>query len=148
MKLTSLRAKQTKTTPRDLPPYERGLYYENVVCRWLKKQGYHILDRNYRARKKSELDIVAKDKDTLVFIEVKARRKMSLYTPLRSIDERKRAALSLACEAYLRDLQATGVDTEELSVRYDVVALAFDDDGEPVSIDHYISYVVMNREDL
>ena len=133
---------------RDLSTYDRGIYYEEVVCRWLKKQGYRILDRNYRARKKSELDIVAKDRDTLVFIEVKARRKQSLFSPLRSIDERKRNALTLACESYLRELRDTGVDTDDLSVRYDVITLSFDEIGDPVSIDHYISYLVMNRENL
>lgn len=148
MKLAELRTKRKKTSPRDLPPYERGLYYEDVVCRQLKKQGYRILDRNFRARKKSELDIVAKDKDTLVFIEVKARRKQSLFSPLRSIDERKRRALSTACESYLRELRATGVNTDDLSVRYDVVALSFGEDGTPISLDHYISYLVMNREPL
>lgn len=148
MKLAELRTKKSKPAPRDLSAYDRGLYYEDVVCRWLKKQGYRILDRNYRARKKSELDIVAKDRNTLVFIEVKARRKQSLFSPLRSIDERKRNALSVACETYLQELQATGVDTDDLSVRYDVVTLSFDEEGEPVSIDHYISYLVMNRENL
>ena len=148
MKLAELRVKKPKTPLRDLSTYDRGIYYEEVVCRWLKKQGYRILDRNYRARKKSELDIVAKDRDTLVFIEVKARRKQSLFSPLRSIDERKRNALTLACESYLRELRDTGVDTDDLSVRYDVITLSFDEIGDPVSIDHYISYLVMNRENL
>ena len=146
MKFSALKTKSPGAPRKDLSTYERGLYYEDVVCRWLKNRGYRILDRNYRARKQSELDIVAKDKDTLVFIEVKARRKQSLFSPLRSIDDRKRRALSLACEEYLRELQATGVNTADLSVRYDVIALAFDKEGEPLSIDHYISYLVMNRE--
>ena len=131
---------------KELTPYQRGLYYESAVCRYLKKEGYKILDRNYRGRKQSELDIVAKDGKTLVFIEVKARRKMTVFAPLRSIDLRKRRALALASIDYLRELKQRGIDPNDLEIRYDVITLAFDADGEPVSIDHYLSYLERNGE--
>lgn len=134
--------------PAELSPYERGLYYETVVCRWLKKKGYKILDRNYRGQRQSEIDIVAKEGKTLVFIEVKARRKMSVFAPLRSVDARKRRALSLACTDYLRALRGQGIDPDDLDIRYDIITLAFDAGGEPVSLDHYISYLVMTRENF
>ena len=117
-----------------------------MVCRWLKKKGYHILDRNYQGRRQSEIDIVAKDGKTLVFIEVKARKKRTVYAPLRSIDQSKRRALARACTDYLRELEEQGIDPNDLDLRFDVIALAFDEEGEPVSIDHYISYLEMNRE--
>lgn len=49
-----------------------GNYGEDLACEYLKKQGYKILERNYRIRG-GEIDIVAKEGDTLVFVEVKAR---------------------------------------------------------------------------
>ena len=105
-----------------------------------------ILDRNYRGKKRSEIDIIAKDKETLVFIEVKARRRFSVYTPLRAINEEKRRSIAFGVSDYLRDLEGSGIDTEELSLRYDVIALAFDGDGVPCSADHYISYLVPQNE--
>ena len=49
-----------------------GNYGEDLACQYLKKLGYKILERNYRIRG-GEIDIVAKDQDMLVFVEVKAR---------------------------------------------------------------------------
>lgn len=146
MKFPNLHIRKQKVSPNKLPPYERGLYYEDFVCRHLKKQGYRILDRNVRGFRRREVDIVAMEKDTLVFIEVKARREGSVYSPLKSIDEEKRKSLSTACDEYLYFLRKTGIDTDDVSVRYDVVAVSFDRDGEPTELDHYISYLVMPRE--
>lgn len=82
----------------------------------------------------------------MVFIEVKARRRFSVYTPLRAIDQKKRLSIALTSRDYLRQLKNTGVDTDELKIRYDVIALAFEKDGTPSSIDHYISYLEPKRE--
>ncbi len=130
-----------KQDPNALPPYERGLYYEDWVCRHLQRQGYRILDRNYRARKQSEIDIVAKDGKTLVFVEVKARRRMTVYSPLRAVDETKRRALALAARDYCNALAETGVNTEEFPRRYDVAALYFDGTGKPSALDYYKGYL-------
>lgn len=131
-----------------MPPYERGLYYEEFVCRWLKRRGYRILDRNFRGRRRSEIDIVAKDGEGLVFIEVKARRRYSVYTPLRAVDRGKRISLSLVTEDYLRALEKTGIDRDGLSVRYDVVTVSFETDGAPSCIDQYVSYLVPEDENI
>lgn len=137
-----------KPKPAELSPYHRGLYYEDVVCRWLKKSGYRILDRNLRTRKRGELDIVAKDGDTLVFVEVKARKYLSGRVPLKSIDPHKRTKLLYSARNYLQQLENRGIPTEALSVRYDVVALTFDENGDPVTLDHYVSYMVEHGEDF
>lgn len=142
------RIRRGKARLRDLPPYERGLYYEEFVCKWLKKRGYHILDRNFEGKKRCEIDIVAKDGKTLVFVEVKARRRNTVYSPLRGIDSRKRGALYSASSEYLQKLKLCGVDIEDLDVRYDVAALTFDPDGTPCSLDYYISYLEPSRENL
>lgn len=131
---------------RNLPPYERGLYYEDFVCRWMKTQGCKILDRNVPGPQKSEIDIVAKIGKTLIFTEVKARRKETLFSPLHSIDERKRHLLALATEHYLNCLQETGVPLEELEIRYDVACVGFDREGIPRSIEYYRGYLEPNYE--
>jgi len=140
--------KKEKPKPSELSPYRRGLYYEDVVCRWLKSRGYRILDRNLSNRKRGELDIVAKDGDTLVFVEVKARQFMSSHLPLKSIHPAKRQKILYAARNYLWQLQDMGVRTDMLSVRYDVVSLSFDEEGNPVALDHYVSYMVARNEDF
>jgi len=61
---------------------------EEKAVQYLKKQGYKILDRNYRCRF-GEIDIIAKYKDYIVFIEVKTRRDISYGTPVESINKLK-----------------------------------------------------------
>lgn len=57
---------------------------EDLACDYLKKHGYQILERNYRIRG-GEIDIVAQDKDYLVFVEVKTRYSHDYGNPLESI---------------------------------------------------------------
>lgn len=57
---------------------------EYLACQYLQKQGYKIIERNYRIRG-GEIDIVAKDKDTLVFVEVKARWSHEFGPPAESM---------------------------------------------------------------
>ena len=143
-----LSPKKEPRSVNDLPPYERGLYYEDFACRWLKKKGYKILDRNYRGRKRSELDLVAKDGETLVFIEVKSRRRKSRHTPLRSLHVRKRSSLARACADYVTDLIDSGVDTKDLDLRFDVIAIDFDEAGVPTALDHYPAYWVIDLDSV
>lgn len=63
---------------------QTGNYGETLACEFLKKQGYKILERNFRIRG-GEIDIIAKDKETLVFIEVKTRYSKEYGGPLESI---------------------------------------------------------------
>ncbi len=135
-----------KIAVNQLPPYERGLYYEGIVCLFLKKQGYKIIDRNFRGRKRREIDIVAKDKDTLVFVEVKARREHTVFSPLNAIDEKKRHSLASVTVDYLNKLRLAGIDTGDLKLRFDVAALFFDENGTPTRMDYHISYLEPTRE--
>ena len=89
---------------------------------------------------------MAKRGKTLVFIEVKARRRHSVYTPLRAVDREKRISLSLVTQDYLRKLEKAGVDRENLSIRYDVITVSFEADGAPSCIDQYVSYLVPENE--
>ena len=59
---------------------KEGAYYENLVAEYLKTQGYEILEKNYRCRI-GEIDLIAKEGETLVFVEVKYRRNDKMGDP-------------------------------------------------------------------
>lgn len=69
-----------------------GLNAEKEAEKFLKKNGYHVLVRNFRIRG-GEIDIVAIEGNTLVFVEVKARKSFQFGTPFESITSRKLQAL-------------------------------------------------------
>ena len=64
---------------------ETGSRFEEQVADFLKKQGFRILDRNFRCRE-GEIDIIARDGAYLVFIEVKYRRTKAAGSALEAID--------------------------------------------------------------
>ena len=92
----------------------------------LKKEGYSILARNARTPR-GEIDIVAQDRDTVCFIEVKARRTDSFGTPEEAVTPHKRAKIRSAARAFLAQFSK-----EPLSCRFDVVALTINGKGELV----------------
>lgn len=63
---------------------QTGSHGENLACEYLKRQGYKILERNFRIRG-GEIDIVAKDGDYLVFVEVKTRYSHEYGLPVESM---------------------------------------------------------------
>lgn len=72
---------------------------EEIAAKYLKKLGYKIIDRNFRARN-TELDIVVLYKNTLVFVEVKTRTSEKFGTPLESINYFKLKSLVKAAQYY------------------------------------------------
>ncbi len=72
---------------------------EEIAAKYLKKSGYKILDRNFRARN-TEIDIVAIKDKTLIFVEVKTRTSEKFGTPLESINYFKLKSLVKAAEHY------------------------------------------------
>ena len=76
---------------------------EDLAHRFLRRQGLTIVARNYRARSGSgELDIVAWERDTLVFVEVKARASADYGSPGRAVGLQKEKDLRRAAGDYLR----------------------------------------------
>lgn len=73
---------------------------EELACKFLKKQGFEILERNFRIRG-GEIDIVAKDKDDLVFVEVKTRYSHEFGGPAEAVTPWKIHFLIKACQFYL-----------------------------------------------
>ena len=76
---------------------------EDLAAGYLAELGFEILGRNVRTRY-GELDIVARERETLVFVEVRARRHDRLGSPEESVDARKQAKLVALAEAYLATL--------------------------------------------
>ena len=128
-------------------PFDRGHYYESVACRWLKKQKFKVLERNFRADD-SEIDVIAKQKDLLCFIEVKARRANAAKHPLARIDRTKLFGIRRAAEIYLSRLRSMGVDLAPLAVRFDALTVEFDGEGQAVSVHHYPAYLEPSDADF
>lgn len=78
----------------------RGREAEAAAARLLENAGLRIVDRNFRVRG-GEIDLIARDGGTLVFVEVRARRRSDFGGPAASIDAAKRQRLILAARHYL-----------------------------------------------
>ena len=108
---------------------ETGNLGEKLAAGFLKKQGYHILQANYRCPE-GEVDIVARRKDCLVFIEVRTKRSQEFGSPEESITLAKMAKLRRVAEHY----RQTHDDTPA-SWRIDVVAVELDQRNRPRRIE-------------
>ncbi len=94
---------------------DKGLQGERQAARFLKKQGYKILVERYRCHY-GEIDLVARHKDTLVFIEVKTRESEEFGDPSLAVTDEKQTHISRVALDYLRRLK-----NPEIPVRFDVV---------------------------
>ena len=79
----------------------KGKAGEDLVCAYLKKQGYEILERNFRTRV-GEIDIIAVDEGCLVFIEVKTRKDDACGLPAEAVDYRKQQTISRVASQYIQ----------------------------------------------
>jgi putative endonuclease len=90
---------------------------EAIAVRFLRQRGYRILEQNYRTVL-GEIDIIAKDRDTLVFVEVKARKSIRFGNPKAAVTVRKQRKLSMVALHYLKSTAQSRV-----KARFDVVAI-------------------------
>ena len=95
---------------------QRGTSGEKLACRFLKRNGYKILHRNFRGRTGGEIDIVCRENDTLVFVEVKTRTSEDFGRPIETIRSDQRRRISRGALAWLRML-----DNPDIFFRFDVV---------------------------
>ena len=106
---------------------ELGKMGEDLAVQYLTDKGYEILERNWRNIHK-EIDIIAKDGETLVIVEVKTRQSDDHGEPDLAVTKRKQHMLIAAANAYLFKTQM------DIETRFDIVSIVFNN-GEPV-IDH------------
>ncbi|MDQ5809309.1 MAG: YraN family protein [Actinomycetota bacterium] len=102
---------------RSLKNRSSGAWGEELALRYLTRQGYTLVERNYRTRY-GELDLVVRHGTTLVFVEVKLRRGTGFGDPLEAVTPRKQARIRSLAELYLLDREPA-FDT----VRFDVVGI-------------------------
>lgn len=96
---------------------------ETIACAYLEKLGYTILHKNWRYRR-YEIDIIAHEFETLVFVEVKTRKNNTFGEPVDFVDDSKIKNLMTASEAYLYEKEYQG------EIRFDIVSILMDD-SEP-----------------
>jgi putative endonuclease len=107
----------TKTTTR-----QTGCLTENIAATYLKNHGLIELGRNFNCRV-GEIDLIMKDHNTLVFIEVKYRKNNHFGGALAAISKSKQIKLQKAANFYLQKQQLNAYNT---ACRFDVVALEGD----------------------
>ena len=76
---------------------------EDLACRYLEKNGYEILERNKHYSRFCEIDIIAKHKNTVVFVEVKTRRTNAYGTPLEAITRTKYENICKGVQYYIAE---------------------------------------------
>ena len=99
----------------------KGRKAEDIAVKFLKKNGYKIIERNWRF-KRDEVDVIAVDKDGyLCFVEIRSRKSSKLAFPEETITKEKRKNIIRVAKAYI---QRNNIDED---VRFDVVSIL---DGE------------------
>lgn len=102
---------------------------ENIAAKFLKKRGYKLIERNYRCRE-GEVDIIARHKDCLVFVEVRTRTGSTFGSPEESVTAVKKDRLITAALTYLQTHRDLPSDW-----RIDMVAVELDSRGKPSRVE-------------
>ena len=108
----------------------RGQRGERAAARFLQRNGFRILDKNWR-HGRYELDIVAEKQGCIVFVEVRGRTLNGLQSGFDSIDYKKKRAIKCAANAYRRT--HPGIKT----YRFDVISIDWAGDGKIKAVHQY-----------
>jgi putative endonuclease len=104
---------------------------ERIAAAFLKLKGFEIVDANVRVARR-EVDLVARDGNAIVAVEVKLRWGRRFGAAVEAIDQRKLARIRVALSGIARELGDAG------SPRIDVVTIDVDESGERMSVEHYV----------
>ncbi len=104
---------------------------ERSAARYLRRQGFKILARQYRTHW-GEIDLVCLDGDRIVFVEVKTRRSNAAGHPFEAVDQEKQKKLTRMALAYLKRHNWL-----ERSARFDVVSIIWADGQKHPEIEHF-----------
>jgi len=110
---------------------ELGALGERHAARYLRARGLRLLDANVRTRL-GEIDLVARDAGTLVFVEVRTRTEGAAVTPLASVNDEKQARILRLAHAYLRRHHLP-----DIPCRFDVVEVLATPTGRVVAVRHH-----------
>ncbi len=106
-----------------------GKQGEELAASYLKNLGFSLIERNYR-QKTGEIDIIARDGDCLVFVEVKTRKGLLFGQPFEAVSTQKQGQLSRVALDYLSRNKLL-----DQPARFDVVSILLPDNGE-ADIEH------------
>ena len=109
---------------------ETGKLGEDIAEKFLREKGYQIITRNFKT-KYSEMDLIAKKDNSLIFVEVKTRAGDNFGSPEEAINKRKRRRLKRAAQAF------TAFHHWEGPFRIDAVCIVLDKEGEIHRLRHY-----------
>ncbi len=112
-----------------MPNKQTGNYGEELAVKYLKNLGYKILERNYRIRG-GEIDIVARDKDYIIFVEVKTRYSHEFGLPSESITFFKIKALLKTALFYIQEKKLG-----DIGYRIDLVTVDFSNNPQKPEIE-------------
>lgn len=112
---------------KDNSKINTGKQGEAIAASFLKKNGYHIIEKNFRCPL-GEIDIVAREKNELVFIEVKTRKSSELGYPEQAVGINKQKKMSQLALWYLQKKNS------DAQARFDVVAVTLSADGDEIKL--------------
>lgn len=99
------RRRSTEESEQEPRHLRTGRWGEAQAARYLRRHGFKILGRRVRVKPRGELDLIAREKNCLVFIEVKTRKNELFGRPYSSVDRAKRRALMKAAVRYMMKLR-------------------------------------------
>ena len=117
------RSRFSPSKPAHLRLGRRG---EKLARSYLRRQGFKILYRNFRGRQGGEIDLVCRERDTLVFVEVKTRTREDFGRPLEAVNRQKQRRISLGGLAWLRLL-----GDPDIFFRFDIVEVTIAQERPP-----------------
>ncbi len=109
--------------------HQLGRRGEALAAKYLRRIGFKVLYRNFRAPRGGEVDIVCRDGRELVFIEVKTRSTRDYGSPASAVDREKQALIARGALAWLRLL-----DNPDLVFRFDIMEVVIDESGESFNL--------------
>jgi putative endonuclease len=107
-----------------------GRQGEDAAAHYLETSNYQVLCRNYSCRL-GEIDIIASERDVIVFVEVRSRSSADYGLPQESVNSRKKIKLRQLAWHYLKTVGRINV-----SCRFDVIAVLFDGNGRVKKLEH------------
>lgn len=94
---------------------------EELARKFLKKKGYKLIEQNYKTPM-GEIDVIAKDGETLVFVEVKTRESLEFGQPFEAVNRLKRQKIAKVALSYLKRFKETP------ACRFDVLSINYEQD--------------------
>lgn len=122
---------------------DAGARGEKLAASFLRRErGFRIVARNWRnpRDRRDEIDLVCRDGEVLVFVEVKTRAAGAVVSGYHAVDERKKDVMRRTIEAYL-----AGLRIKPLTVRFDIVEVAMPAAGQ-AEVRHFANITLFGRQ--